>query len=115
MSTNEKPAPLLPAESPIVVVGAGVFGLSTAVHLLEHGYENVTVLERASEVPARDGAGYDLNKSACRRGSGGGAHPLTLSCVVVIRSSYADPFYTTLAREAISYWRTDGWKGCYHE
>lgn len=49
---------------PIVIVGGGVFGLSTALHLLKKGYQNVTVLERAQEVPARDSAGYDLNKSA---------------------------------------------------
>ena len=48
----------------VVIIGAGVFGLSTALHLLEKGYK-VTVLERASEVPARDGAGYDLNKGEC--------------------------------------------------
>ena len=47
----------------VVIVGAGVFGLSTAWHLLQRGY-SVTVLERASEVPARDSAGYDLNKGA---------------------------------------------------
>lgn len=32
--------------SPIVIVGAGVFGLSTAVHLAERGYTNVKVLDR---------------------------------------------------------------------
>lgn len=54
----------LKKEDPIVIVGGGVFGLSTAFHLLKKGYQNVTVLERAREVPARDSAGYDLNKSA---------------------------------------------------
>ncbi|EKM53419.1 uncharacterized protein PHACADRAFT_259793 [Phanerochaete carnosa HHB-10118-sp] len=78
----------------VVIVGAGVFGLSTALHLLQRGY-SVTVLERASEVPAQDAAGYDLNK--------------------VVRSSYADPFYTEFAREAIDLWRKEEWEGCYHE
>lgn len=32
--------------SPIVVVGAGVFGLSTALHLAERGYTNVKVLDK---------------------------------------------------------------------
>ena len=50
-------------QKPIVIVGAGVFGLSTAFHLLRRGYEDVTVLDRAKELPARDGAGYDMNKS----------------------------------------------------
>ncbi|GJE91407.1 FAD-binding oxidoreductase [Phanerochaete sordida] len=78
----------------VVIVGAGVFGLSTAWYLLQRGY-SVTVLERASVVPARDSAGYDLNK--------------------VVRSSYADSFYTTFAREAIDMWKKEEWDGCYHE
>lgn len=32
--------------APIVVVGAGVFGLSTALHLAERGYTNVKVLDK---------------------------------------------------------------------
>lgn len=55
---------VLTKEDPIVIIGAGVFGLSTALHLLQRGYTKVTILERAKEAPARDGAGYDLNKSA---------------------------------------------------
>lgn len=33
-------------EDPIVVVGAGIFGLSTAIHLAKRGYKNVTVLDK---------------------------------------------------------------------
>jgi FAD dependent oxidoreductase len=32
--------------STIVIVGAGVFGLSTAIHLAKRGYTNVTVLDK---------------------------------------------------------------------
>lgn len=32
--------------SPIVIVGAGIFGLSTAIHLAERGYTNVTLLDK---------------------------------------------------------------------
>jgi sarcosine oxidase/L-pipecolate oxidase len=32
--------------APIVIVGAGVFGLSTALHLAERGYTNVKVLDK---------------------------------------------------------------------
>ena len=32
-----------------------------------------------------------------------------------MRSSYADPFYTAFAREAIDMWKQDEWEGCYHE
>jgi sarcosine oxidase/L-pipecolate oxidase len=30
----------------IIIVGAGVFGLSTALHLAKRGYTNVTVFDR---------------------------------------------------------------------
>lgn len=34
----------------------------------------------------------------------------------VVRSSYADPFYTALAREAIAAWKdTEEWGNTYHE
>ena len=51
-----------PGDKVVVIIGAGVFGLSTAYQLLTRGYKDVTVLDRAQELPARDGAGYDLNK-----------------------------------------------------
>jgi sarcosine oxidase / L-pipecolate oxidase len=47
----------------IVIVGAGVFGISTCFHLLKRGFTDVTVLERASTVPAPDAASADINKS----------------------------------------------------
>jgi sarcosine oxidase/L-pipecolate oxidase len=39
----EKP---LSDTAPILIVGAGVFGLSTALHLGQRGYSNVTVLDK---------------------------------------------------------------------
>jgi glycine/D-amino acid oxidase-like deaminating enzyme len=52
-----------PSSKPVVViVGAGVFGLSTAYHLLERGYTEVTVLDRAENLPAIDAASTDMNK-----------------------------------------------------
>ncbi|KIJ06817.1 hypothetical protein PAXINDRAFT_182622, partial [Paxillus involutus ATCC 200175] len=98
-------APLAPVASPpppplvkttkILIVGAGIFGLSTALHLLERGYSDVTVLDRAGEVPAVDAASTDINK--------------------VVRSCYGDIFYTRLAREAMLEWKKPEWEGCYHE
>lgn len=32
--------------APIVIIGAGVFGLSTAIHLAQRGYTNVKVLDK---------------------------------------------------------------------
>ena len=50
-------------DSPVVIVGAGCFGLSTAYHLLKRGFTDVTVLDRAETLPAKDAASTDLNKS----------------------------------------------------
>ena len=50
------------SDSPILIVGAGCFGLSTAYHLLKRGFTNVTVLDRAEVLPAKDAASTDLNK-----------------------------------------------------
>jgi sarcosine oxidase/L-pipecolate oxidase len=36
----------LPKSTPILIVGAGVFGLSTALHLGYRGYTNVTVIDK---------------------------------------------------------------------
>lgn len=33
-------------QDPIVIVGAGIFGLSTAIHLAQSGYDNVTVFDK---------------------------------------------------------------------
>jgi NADPH-dependent 2,4-dienoyl-CoA reductase/sulfur reductase-like enzyme len=37
----------------IVIIGAGVFGLSTALHLAQRGFKNVTVLDKQN---------YDVSK-----------------------------------------------------
>jgi sarcosine oxidase/L-pipecolate oxidase len=82
----------------VIIVGSGCFGLSTALHLLQHPSERylVTLVDRATEIPAPDAASTDLNK--------------------VIRSSYSDIFYAKLAREAIDRWKHDEmWADAYHE
>src|SRR6266849_3602130 len=48
---------------PVVIVGAGCFGISTAYHLLQRGFTDVTVLDRSERLPAPDAASTDLNKS----------------------------------------------------
>ena len=59
----KRPAPLDPATSKILIIGAGMFGLSTAYHLQEDGFRDVVVLDRAVELPAKDAASTDINKS----------------------------------------------------
>ena len=63
--------------SPIVIVGAGAWGLSTALHLANAGYTNITVYERAEKIPSPYSAAWDLNK--------------------IVRAEYEDSFYTKLA------------------
>lgn len=33
-------------QDPIIIVGAGIFGLSTAIHLAQRGYDSVTVFDK---------------------------------------------------------------------
>ena len=63
--------------APIAIAGSGAWGLSTALHLSNAGYTNITVFDRATEIPSRYSAGFDLNK--------------------IVRPEYEDPFYTQLA------------------
>ncbi|KAH7033459.1 FAD dependent oxidoreductase [Microdochium trichocladiopsis] len=73
---------------PILIVGAGVFGLSLAHELVaRRGYTDVTVLDRALP-PVPDGSSVDVSR--------------------IVRSEYADPVYTRMAKEAIVQWRRGG-------
>jgi heterodisulfide reductase subunit A-like polyferredoxin len=62
---------------PIAIIGAGAFGLSTALELSNQGYTNITVFEKDEEIPSRWSAANDLNK--------------------IMRAEYEDDFYTDLA------------------
>ncbi|KAF9880962.1 sarcosine oxidase [Colletotrichum karsti] len=81
--------------SPIAIIGAGVFGLSTALHLVESGYTDITVFERDENVPSRFSAAFDLNK--------------------IIRAEYEDDFYTKLVLEALEGWKTPLFGPYYHQ
>lgn len=61
----------------VAILGAGAWGLSTAVHLLDSGYTNISVFDQASEIPSPYSGAYDLNK--------------------IVRAEYEDEFYTELA------------------
>lgn len=60
----------------IIIVGGGAFGLSTALHLSQKGYSNVSVFEKDNNIPPRFSAANDLNK--------------------IVRAEYEDDFYTDL-------------------
>lgn len=69
---------MAPSKStPINIVGAGVFGLSTAYHLAKEGYTSIFVFESDNDVPSKFSAAFDLNK--------------------IVRAEYEDSFYTELA------------------
>lgn len=61
---------------PVIIIGGGTFGLSTALHLTRNGYTNISVFEADDQIPSRYSAANDLNK--------------------IVRAEYEDPFYTGL-------------------
>ncbi|ETS86652.1 hypothetical protein PFICI_00480 [Pestalotiopsis fici W106-1] len=87
------PHSLSSKSAPVVIVGAGVFGLSTALHLAQRGYTNVKVFDRQAYQQSQyryndgcDAASADVNK--------------------IIRAAYGSQFgYQTLALDAISKWK----------
>lgn len=81
-----------------IIVGAGVFGASTALHLIQaEPRAKVILLDRnAYTAPTRVAASWDWNK--------------------VVRADYADIDYMRLALEAKEHWANDAlWKPFYHE
>ena len=91
--TNMASPPTLSKTSPILIVGAGVFGLSTALHLAERGYTAVTVLD----AQAHDGSQYDP-----QRGSAGASADASK----IVRVGYGpQSIYQALALEALAGWR----------
>ncbi|KAL5342059.1 FAD dependent oxidoreductase [Aspergillus crustosus] len=78
---------------PILIIGAGVFGLSTALELTKRGYSNITVLDRHVP-PVVDGSSVDISR--------------------IIRADYADPIYSQMALEAYKGW-TSNYSPHYHE
>lgn len=71
---------------PVLIVGAGVFGLSTALELKNRGYGDVTILDRHTP-PVPDGSSVDISR--------------------IIRPDYADPLYSKMGVECIARWETD--------
>lgn len=70
----------------ILVVGSGLFGLTTAFELSQRGYTNITVLDRFLP-PVPDGSSVDISR--------------------IVRVDYADPTYSQMASEALARWKTD--------
>lgn len=69
-------------DCPVIIVGGGAWGLSTALHMTDAGYSNITVYERATQIPSPYSAAWDINK--------------------IVRAEYEDSFYTKLALVSIN-------------
>ncbi|KAI0490063.1 FAD dependent oxidoreductase [Xylaria cf. heliscus] len=80
---------------PVTIVGAGAFGLSTALHLAQAGYRNISVLDKGATIPSDFSAANDVNK--------------------ILRVEYDDDFYTNLAAEALNAWKTPLFAPHYHQ
>jgi len=92
----------LTKESSILIIGAGTWGSSTALHLARRGYGHITVLD-PYPYPSPISAGNDLNKI------------LELSSSAP-RGSHERYVGDKLAEDAIRGWREDPvYKGLYHE
>ncbi|KAI9923942.1 hypothetical protein ASPWEDRAFT_170422 [Aspergillus wentii DTO 134E9] len=84
--------PLAEKSSPIVIIGAGVFGLSSAIHLAKRGFTNVTVFDRQPYHETR----YDFDR---------GCDAASADCNKIIRAAYGhEVWYQNLTLEAIKTW-----------
>lgn len=77
-----------------MIVGAGVFGLTTALELRQRGFKNITILDRMIP-PVPDGSSVDISR--------------------IVRYDYPDQFYARLGKEAVDAWRSGPFKPFYHE
>ncbi|KAK7423739.1 hypothetical protein QQX98_000929 [Neonectria punicea] len=80
----------------VLIIGGGVFGTSTAFHLAQRGYDQVTVVDRF-DAPSKDSAATDLNK--------------------IIRADYPNALYAELGLETLGVWKDPAslFSGLYHE
>ncbi|KAJ5731707.1 uncharacterized protein N7483_006215 [Penicillium malachiteum] len=78
----------LNTEPEVLIIGAGVFGISTAHHLAKRSPNpsSITILDRAPP-PSGDAASTDINK--------------------IVRADYSSPIYMDLAFEAIEAWKNN--------
>jgi sarcosine oxidase / L-pipecolate oxidase len=79
-----------------LIVGAGIFGVSTALHLQRSNPSAAVIILDRTPYPNPSAASHDLNK--------------------IVRADYDDLFYMKLALEALEFWRNDPiYKPYYHE
>ncbi|KFX97637.1 hypothetical protein V490_02687 [Pseudogymnoascus sp. VKM F-3557] len=86
---------MVPNDGHVAIIGSGAWGLSTALHLRRAGYLNITVFDRAAQIPSCYSAGWDINK--------------------IVRAEYEDEFYSKLSLEAIAEWKGPLFAPHYHQ
>jgi sarcosine oxidase/L-pipecolate oxidase len=80
-------------DSKIIIVGAGVFGLSTALHLAQRGYKDIHLFDKQP---------YDHNNYTCAQGCDAASADENK----ILRASYGGAtLYQDLAFEAMLKWR----------
>ncbi len=83
----------LPQRADVVVIGGGIFGCVTALHLLERGVEDVLVLERDGLAQATSHAGGGFV------GRWGGGYVPAWGAPELVLEAYALDFYRALAED----------------
>jgi sarcosine oxidase/L-pipecolate oxidase len=84
----------LPKHAPVLIIGTGTFGLSTALHLARRGFTRVTCLDRFP-YPSPGSAGFDINK------------------IVSMRND--TPVTARISREALAGWQEPLFENVWHE
>ncbi|EQL37386.1 hypothetical protein BDFG_01347 [Blastomyces dermatitidis ATCC 26199] len=79
----------IPLPDSIIVVGGGVFGLSTALALSARHSGKITLIDSSPTIPNPQGSSVDSSR--------------------IVRADYAIEAYTTLAESALEKWRTTDW------
>lgn len=80
--------------SKVIIIGAGIFGLSLAQQLALEGYNDIIVVDRHVP-PVPDGSSNDISR--------------------VVRFDYADEDYFKIAFEAYQKWKSPRYAGIFHQ
>ncbi|KAE8152937.1 FAD dependent oxidoreductase [Aspergillus avenaceus] len=86
--------PLTDRQAPISIVGAGVFGVSSAIHLATRGFRNITLFDRQPYHETH----YDFDQ---------GCDAASADCNKIIRAAYGNEvWYQNLTFDAIDIWES---------
>ncbi|EDN02217.1 fructosyl amino acid oxidasesarcosine oxidase [Histoplasma capsulatum] len=78
-----------PLPDSIIIVGGGVFGLSTALALSARHSGKITLIDSSPTIPNPQGSSVDTSR--------------------IVRADYANAAYAALAESALEKWRTTAW------